>query len=82
LTIIPWSQQAYYYACCPASGGYRQGEFEFSLLYRVMQVKIPITKLYSWAQRGCREEGRVLSYSVFAPKFQRSSCNGLEMAIL
>jgi hypothetical protein len=28
--------------------------------YRVIQVKRPITKLYSWAQGGCREEGRVL----------------------
>jgi hypothetical protein len=39
------------------------------IIYRVFQVKRPITKLYIWAQGGCREEGRVLLYSVSLPIF-------------
>jgi hypothetical protein len=35
----------------------------------VIQVKRPIAKLYSWAQGGLREEGRVLPYPMIAPIF-------------
>jgi hypothetical protein len=54
-------------------------------IYRVIQVERPIAMHYSWDQEGCRKEGRVLLYPVFAPifcvKFQCCSFNGLEMAI-